>query len=317
MFDFIAIDFETATAYTSSACAIGIAAVEGMKIVDRYYSLLKPPGNRYDSKNIRIHSITPEMTYTAPSMAEAWDTISRFFSPHVPVVAHNAPFDMSVLLESMSERVYQIPNFVYVDSIHMASKYCEERRSLTDCAEALHIDMSHFSHHNALDDAELCAAIAIECISKADCLSMWEYIANYINNTRHIYELNPLPNIQKRTNNIVFENVRPADIKCTVDVIDSTSPFYGKTVVFTGELSFSRAEAMQMAVNCGATIRSSVSRKTNYLVAGTQDKTIVGASGMSSKERETYALNASGKANISILNEEQFLSLVGNEVKHG
>ena len=70
-----------------------------------------------------------------------------------------------------------------------------------------------------------------------------------------------------------------------------------------------RVEAMQIAVNSGAIIRTDVSRKTDYLIVGMQDKALVGDDGMSSKEEKAYALNAEGKASIRIIDEAEFLRL--------
>ena len=96
-FDFIAVDFETATAHMDSACAIGIVAVKDLEPVEDFYSLIKPPRNEYSEYNTGIHGITPEMTADALTLTELWPQIKKYFSPHIPVVAHNAQFDMSVL----------------------------------------------------------------------------------------------------------------------------------------------------------------------------------------------------------------------------
>ena len=42
---FAAIDFETATGYMESACAVGIVTVTDGEITDEYYSLIQPPEN--------------------------------------------------------------------------------------------------------------------------------------------------------------------------------------------------------------------------------------------------------------------------------
>ena len=42
MQDFAAIDFETANNYRSSVCAVGVVIVCGGRIVDKFYSLIKP-----------------------------------------------------------------------------------------------------------------------------------------------------------------------------------------------------------------------------------------------------------------------------------
>ena len=50
---------------------------------------------------------------------------------------------------------------------------------------------------------------------------------------------------------------------------DQDSPLSGKTVVFTGTLeTMSRAEAKAKAESMGAKVASSVSSKTNYVIAG-------------------------------------------------
>ena len=56
--NFVTIDFETANNMPQSACSIGLAKFdEEGKVVDTFYSLIKPPKN-YDyfySRNIDIH----------------------------------------------------------------------------------------------------------------------------------------------------------------------------------------------------------------------------------------------------------------------
>lgn len=56
-----------------------------------------------------------------------------------------------------------------------------------------------------------------------------------------------------------------------------------------------RYEAAQAAVDCGAILKTAVSGKTNYLVVGTQNLDVVGADGMSSKERKAYELMIEAK----------------------
>lgn len=322
MYDFVAIDFETATYSRESACAIGITVVENMRPADEFYSLLRPPKNEYCEKNIAIHGITPDMTEDAPTLTELWPEIGRFFDPHVPVIAHNAVFDMSVLRDSIRT---EIPNFTYADSMRMAKAYCPGRRSLPCCAETLGIDMSCFHHHNALDDAGLCAAITIEIIRRAGCLSMWEYLAKHPEASSSFIRSEKLPD-----DDAVFryraapdpprhqyEHTDPHTVCCAEKHIDINSPLYGKNIVFTGELSIRREIAMQMAVNCGACLKSSVSGKTDYLVVGTQYKELVGEDGLSSKEERAYELNGKGKAHVVFLTEDDFLKMVEGEKDDG
>jgi DNA polymerase III epsilon subunit-like protein len=46
---------------------------------------------------IKIHGITDEMVKDAPTFAQAWGPMSGMFSCNDYIVAHNAPFDVSLL----------------------------------------------------------------------------------------------------------------------------------------------------------------------------------------------------------------------------
>ncbi len=107
-----------------------------------------------------------------------------------------------------------------------------------------------------------------------------------------------------------FKSFRPGDVVPTVAVVPQDHPFSGKSIVFTGELSVGRVTAATMAANVGALISGSVSRKTGFLVVVTQDPTIVGADGISTKERRARELNETGKATIKILTEDEFFALL-------
>ncbi len=76
-------------------------------------------------------------------------------------------------------------------------------------------------------------------------------------------------------------------------------PFYGKTMVFTGTLpTLDRATAQTMAMDVGAKVTSSVSKKTNYVVAGADP---------GSKYTKAQTLG------IPILDEAEFLRILRGE----
>jgi DNA ligase (NAD+) len=80
--------------------------------------------------------------------------------------------------------------------------------------------------------------------------------------------------------------------------LNTSHPFYGKTMVFTGTLpTLDRATAQTMAQDVGAKISSSVSKKTDFVVAGA--------------EAGSKLTKAQGFG-VRILDEEEFLRLLGN-----
>lgn len=98
---FVALDFETATSLRNSACAVGVAAVEGGHVTDIGRWLIRPPGNSYEGFNEAIHGITSDMTSDSPSMREVWPEVLAWVRGR-PLFAHYAPFDLSVLRHSLT-----------------------------------------------------------------------------------------------------------------------------------------------------------------------------------------------------------------------
>lgn len=303
-FDFIALDFETATQSFDSACSIGLAMVRGMKIVDTFYSLIKPPRCQFDPNNIAIHGICPDDVNASPTLDDLFPKISQYFGQYA-VLAHNARFDMSVLKSSCTWSSY-IENFKYIDTVSLAKDFVPGHKDLLSCATFLGVPLSR--HHNALSDAECCANIAIRCIEESGHSNLGSLCF-------------ALPNVKIRSFKDLFEHspskphfypptVRPSQLTPQGATTDSSHPLYGKTLVFTGELSLGRKDAMQMAINAGAFVRTSVSKKTDYLVVGRQDLSIVGDDGMSGKEEMAHAINEAGQANIKIIDEHRFVALI-------
>ena len=317
--DFVAIDFETATKSQSSACSVGLAFVKNLNVIASFHYLIQPPGNQYDQDNIAIHGIYPEDTENAPDFLSVWEKIYPMIQGKA-LIAHNAYFDMSVIKASLAQSAFYCPDeytqFKYVDTISMVKEFVPGKKSLDACTAKLGIELTH--HHNAEQDAVACAKIAIHCIKESNCLTLGEFC--FSRPHIHIHELKDVSDsvdsmIHRSKSRKVpeYSTICPKDIRPCVAEFNEDHPLYKKSIVFTGELSIDRKDAMQMAVDVGAAVKSGVSRKTDYLIVGKQDNTLVGDDGMSSKEEKAYALIAEGKANIQIITEDEFLRLLQGE----
>ncbi|HBX50660.1 MAG: DNA polymerase III subunit epsilon [Bacteroidetes bacterium RIFOXYA12_FULL_35_11] len=156
---FTAIDFETATGYRNSACAIAIVTVKNHKIIDEYYSLIKPPNNYYWWQNIDVHGITPEDTESAPLFCEIFPELKKRLKKQL-LVAHNESFDRSVLVRTMEHYKLNYNELLLPDrwdcTLQIYRSKGFQPASLDACCNKLGIDLEH---HHALSDARACAKL--------------------------------------------------------------------------------------------------------------------------------------------------------------
>ena len=96
---FVVFDVETPNASNSRMSAIGLTVVEDGRIVDELFTLVNPE-TYFHPFNIALTGITPEMAERAPTFDQLWETIGPMMSSGL-LVAHNAPFDMSVLAKCL------------------------------------------------------------------------------------------------------------------------------------------------------------------------------------------------------------------------
>lgn len=159
--NFVAIDFETANAKRSSACSLALTVVKKDQIVDELYSLIDPQ-TTFSSFNTKIHGITSAQVKNAPTFAELWPHIQSFFTPEQLVIAHNAPFDCSVLKKTLEAYALPTPSFLVLDTVKTSRNFYQDlpdHKLNTVCAN-LNIELKH--HHNALADSHACAQILLK-----------------------------------------------------------------------------------------------------------------------------------------------------------
>lgn len=157
--NFVAIDFETATSLRTSACSIGICEVSGGRITARRSMLIRPEPFEFNDYNIKIHGITPAMVREAPRFCDCWQQIRPYIDGRL-VIAHNASFDINVLCKTLDLFGLEYPTADYLCTVKLSQKAYPELEShkLNVLADAFDI---RFSHHDACDDAYVCALVLL------------------------------------------------------------------------------------------------------------------------------------------------------------
>jgi DNA polymerase-3 subunit epsilon len=166
--NFVAIDFETAEYSRESAVSVGLAKYKGGRLVDSWYSLIRPPKLYIRPDFTDIHGLTVEDVRDAPDFAEIWENSLRPFIGGLPLAAHNAAFDMGVLRAALDWYELPVPPLKYFCTLKLARAAWPELKShaLTKLGEHFGID---YDAHNALADAQTCGIIACKAAETYAC----------------------------------------------------------------------------------------------------------------------------------------------------
>ncbi len=174
--DFTAIDFETANSSMASACSVGLVKVRDGQVVDRIGWFIRPPQghDHFIEWNTRIHGITADMVVDAPSWVEQMADLAAFTGDDL-LVAHNAGFDMRVITTASAVTGIPAPLYSYFCSLQIArTTYQLDSYKLPSVALAA--GFQDFPHHDAVADAEACAAIIIHAAEKHGAIDVPELV---------------------------------------------------------------------------------------------------------------------------------------------
>lgn len=161
---FAAIDFETANRNMSSVCSVGVIIVRDSEITDRYYSLIRPLPDYYSSFNTHIHGLTKADTDGARTFPEVWEEVEPLIKG-LTLVAHNSPFDEGCLKAVFRAYGMDYPGYTFRCTCRASRKTFGRQlpnHQLQTVAAVCGYDLTQ--HHNALADAEACAAIAMRIL---------------------------------------------------------------------------------------------------------------------------------------------------------
>ena len=169
--NFTAIDFETA--HACFPCEIGLTRVENGKIAETKSWLIKPACFPYmNPYHERVHKISSTQLVSAPTFDELWHELKPHLDEQI-VVAHNAPFDMSVLRASLVHYDLALPKMEYFCSVQLSRKVWKQLASHS-LGNLCHFHDISFNHHRAGDDAKACATIVLKAFKNIDNNDIYE-----------------------------------------------------------------------------------------------------------------------------------------------
>ncbi len=301
---FCAIDFETANFFRGSPCAVGIVKVVDGQEVGRRRWLMRPPRevDFFDDFNIELHGITPAMVAQEPRFDERLPQILAF-AAGLPLVAHNAAFDLGVIRDACDESAIAWPEVPYVCTLVLSrATWSLLSYSLPWVAEAAGVTLGQ--HHEPEADAAAAAGILAAIAEHHGAHSLEDlFAATHARlGTMRADEWSGCHRVWSGGRSVVPDANPNADPE---------HPFYGREIVFTGALSsMTRGVAWERVAEVGGQPESGVTRHTNILVVGYQDsQKLRPGEALSTKARKAQDLRAKGQE-IELMGEVDFLQLL-------
>ena len=163
--DYIVLDFETTGFRAGVDQIIQIGAIkyvnhEKTDVLNTFVN----PGRAIPGQITRLTGITNEMVEQAPVIENAIHRLLDFIGD-LPIIAHNASFDMGFLYALDAIEGVTIPEFTVIDTVRLARKVITEtpNHKLTTLTEFLQLE---HNAHDAIGDCLATAAIYQYCIQQ-------------------------------------------------------------------------------------------------------------------------------------------------------
>lgn len=296
--EMVFVDVETTGVNPHDDSIIQLSAVryrggEKVEVLDTYINPLRkiPPAATL------VNGITDDMVRFSPKIKDIRPRFMEFIKDSI-LVGYNVLFDLRFL--DLAFRGALIGT-LYIDVLPAAKEEFKLPNHKLETV-ATHLGFHpEDGFHNSLTDCEATAAVYFHLVNDGQLLSVSAFRGTG----------------DDAKSSWAYKKISPSELSPQWGAPDEAHPLYGKNIVFTGELSIEREDAMQIAVDVGAVIKGNVSGKTDFLVVGQQDLTLVGSSGISGKERKAKELNDSRKGHIRILSEQEFMELIQQKTEAG
>ena len=312
---FVSFDFENLYPQRVTACSVGMVKYKNGIIVDKYYTLIRPPFE-YEGKRgpalTWIHGFTENDFEGQKTFAEILPKMETFIEG-LPLVAHNACVERSCIHDACA--YYNIETSIPYEGIidtYLLSKAVDGKLGFKEKTRGLYslsvvcqrYGVPVLRHHHACDDAEMCGNLFLALpkylsgelmFDESTLQQTLEYCEKKLSSSNSIYT-----SYAQRGHTNLCGDILKKDLSCA----DSNNPFYDRKVVITGVFTIERQELASKLKVMGADIDTNVSSKTNYLLIGEEPGP--------SKLRKFDELIASGKDVRKIYQEDLNLILAGD-----
>jgi len=164
---FIVFDLETTglSANSDRIIEIGAVKIENRIITDKYQTLINPciP---IPKRATEVNHITNSMVQNAPTIEQVLPKFKEFIG-NLPLIAHNASFDMRFLLSESNRCLIPINNGS-IDTLKLSRKMFDflANHKLATVANSLQIPIHE--EHRALGDAEVTAKIFLAILCRIE-----------------------------------------------------------------------------------------------------------------------------------------------------
>ena len=312
---FVSFDFENLYPQRVTACSVGMVKYKNGIIVDKYYTLIRPPFE-YEGKRgpalTWIHGFTENDFEGQKTFAEILPKMETFIEG-LPLVAHNACVERACIHDACA--YYNIETSIPYEGIidtYLLSKAVDAKLGFKEKIRgsySLSIVCQRYGvpvlrHHHACDDAEMCGNLFLALpkylsgelmFDESTLQQTLEYCEKKLSSSNSIYT-----SYAQRGHTNLCGDILQKDLSCA----DPNNPFYDRKVVITGVFTIERQELASKLKVMGADIDTNDSSKTNYLLIGKEPGP--------SKLRKFDELIASGKDVRKIYQEDLNLILAGD-----